>query len=167
MMLPLLLLLPLVLSSPNQERAVGKQVLKDTYKKIVFGQSRQNIQSYTKESIQSLLHSVNDKNGQFLGGSPDSLGQFFFWQSNNAWTSVAQYDLQHGTKEFYDEYAKAQDALAKDPGHGFETWGVELCNDFNDDCGWAALNSLVRAPFRCWQCAKGRLLMRLMEIRSS
>jgi len=152
-MLPLLLLLlplSLVLSSPVNERAVGTQVLKDTYKRIAFGQSRQNIGSYTKESIQFLLQSVNDKNGQFLGGSPDSLGQFFFWQSNNAWTSVAQYDLQQGTREFYNKYLKAQNALAKNPGHGFETWGVELCNDFNDDCGWAALNSLVGAPFRCW-----------------
>jgi hypothetical protein len=122
-------------------------VLKDTYPSITFGQSRQNINSYTKESIQSLLGSVNPKNGQFLGGSPDSLGQFFFWQSNNAWTSIAQYDLQQGSKTFYKEYSKAQDALAKNPGHGFEIYGVELCNDFNDDCGWAALNSLVRGSF--------------------
>jgi hypothetical protein len=167
MILPVLLLaLPAVLSSQMEERA-GNDVLKATYPRITFNQSRQTIASYTKESIQSLLKSVNDKNGQFLGGAKDTLGQFFFWQSINGWTSVAQYDLQQGQKEFSSAWSDAQGKLAKDPGHGFGKWGVELCNDFNDDCGWAGLGSLVRAPSVFESKLMSRPDMRLMEMRST
>jgi hypothetical protein len=137
-------LLPLAISSRLEERAdTPKSTLSSTYPKISFGHSRAEINSYTKESIQSLLKSVNNKNGQFLGGNPDSLGQFFFWQSVNGWTAIAQYDLQLKEKGFYLQVADTQNLLAKNPGGGFEKWGVELCNDFNDDCGWAGLASLV------------------------
>jgi len=138
-------LLPLAISSHLEERAdIPKSILTSTYPKISFGHSRADINSYTKESIQSLLKSVNNKNGQFLGGNPDSLGQFFFWQSVNGWTAIAGYDLQLKGKGFYTEVSINQDLLAKNPGGGFDKWGVELCNDFNDDCGWAGLASLVR-----------------------
>ena len=143
----LLLVLPIATSSSLAEEQVDKRaataILPTTYPRISFAQSRAQIDSYNQESIESLLKSVNQKNGQFLGGAKDSLGQFFFWQSMNAWTSIAQYDLQQGKDVYSVEYKSNQDKLAKDPGHGFEKWGVELCNDFNDDCGWAGLNSLV------------------------
>lgn len=125
------------------EQRADTPILKNTYPKISFGHSRADINSYTKESIQSLLKSVNQKNGQFLGGNPDSLGQFFFWQSVNGWATVAQYDLQLGQKGFSDAWSNAQGLLAKNPGGGFDKWGVELCNEYNDDCGWAGLTSLV------------------------
>jgi hypothetical protein len=144
-LLALFSLLPLAISSHIENRAeTPSSILKNTYPKISFGHSRTDIISYTKESIQSLLKSVNNKNGQFLGGNPDSLGQFFFWQSVNGWTAVAQYDLQLKGRGFYTEVSDNQNLLAKNPGGGFEKWGVELCNDFNDDCGWAGLASLVR-----------------------
>jgi hypothetical protein len=92
-LLTLFSLLPLAISSHLEERA-DASILKSTYPKISFGHSRADISSYTKESIQSLLKSVNNENGQFLGGDPNLLGQFFFWPSVNGWTAVAQYDLQ-------------------------------------------------------------------------
>jgi len=143
----LLLILPIATASSLVEEQVNKRaakaILPTTYSRISLAQSRAKIDSYTKESIQSLLKSVNQKNGQFLGGAKDSLGQFFFWQSINAWTSIAQYDLKQGNDVFSGDYRTNQDKLAVDPGHGYEKWGVELCNDFNDDCGWAGLESLV------------------------
>ena len=147
-LLALFSLLPLALSSHLDERAdTPNSILASTYPKISFGHSRGDINSYTKASIQSLLKSVNHDNGQFLGGNPDAVGQQFFWQSVNGWTAVAQYDLQLKGKGFFSEVSNNQDLLAKNPGGGFEKWGVELCNDFNDDCGWAALASLVRYSF--------------------
>ena len=147
-LLALFSLLPLALSSNLEERAdTPKSILTSTYPKISFGRSRADINSYTKESIQSLLKSVNHDNGQFLGGNPDAAGQQFFWQSVNGWTAVSQYDLQLKGREFYTDVSDNQNLLAKNPGHGFEQWGVELCNDFNDDCGWAGLASLVRYSF--------------------
>ena len=144
-LLALFSLLPLALSSHLDERAdTPNSILASTYPKISFGHSRGDINSYTKESIQSLLKSVNHDNGQFLGGNPDAVGQQFFWQSVNGWTAIAGYDLQLKGKGFYSDVSDNQNLLAKNPGHGFEQWGVELCNDFNDDCGWAGLASLVR-----------------------
>jgi len=137
-------LLPLALSSHLEARAdVPNSILKSTYPKISFGHSRADIISYTKESIESLLKSVNNENGQFLGGNPDAVGQQFFWQSVNGWTAVAQYDLQLKGRGFYTEVSDNQKLLATHPGGGFDKWNVELCNDFNDDCGWAGLASLV------------------------
>jgi hypothetical protein len=166
-LLALFSLLPLALSSHLEQRAdTPKSILKSTYPKITFGHSRADISSYTKESIQSLLKSVNNENGQFLGGDPNLLGQFFFWQSVNGWTAVAQYDLQLKGRGFYTEVSDNQNLLAKNPGHGFEQWGVELCNEYNDDCGWAGLTSLVRdfSFSRGW--TKGRLRLRLTAIES-
>jgi hypothetical protein len=166
-LLALFSLLPLALSSGLGERAdSANSILKITYPKISFGHSRADISSYTKESIQSLLKSVNNKNGQFLGGDPNLLGQFFFWQSVNGWTAVAQYDLQLKGRGFYTEVSDNQNLLAKNPGAGFDQWKVELCNDFNDDCGWAGLTSLVRDTLFFKGGAKGRLPMRLMAIES-
>jgi hypothetical protein len=143
-LLALFSLLPLAISSGLGERAdSAESILKITYPKISFGHSRADISSYTKESIQSLLKSVNNENGQFLGGNPDAVGQQFFWQSVNGWTAVAQYDLLLKERGFYTEISNNQKLLATHPGGGFDKWKVELCNDFNDDCGWAGLASLV------------------------
>jgi hypothetical protein len=142
----LLLALPVAFSSPVEDRNNWSSIdgiLNDTYPHISFGQSRENIAKYTKQSIQSLTLAVNHTNGQFLDGIPDPVGRFFFWQSNNGWTGVAQYDLIQGKDDFFIDYYSANNALARYPGHGYETWGVALCNDFNDDCGWAGLSSLV------------------------
>jgi len=165
----LLLVLPLTLSSPVVEERnnwVPSSILNDSYPQISFGQSRDNINLYAKQSIQSLILAVNHTNGQFLDGIPNPVGRFFFWQSNNGWTGVSQYDLQQGTDHFFIDYLSASNALARYPGHGYESWGVAMCNDYNDDCGWAGLSSLVcfSCHQKCWLI--GRLPVRHMDIRS-
>lgn len=100
----LLLVLPLTLSSPVVEERnnwAPSSILNDTYPQISFGQSRENINLYAKQSIQSLILAVNHTNGQFLDGIPNPVGRFFFWQSNNGWTGVSQYDLQQDTEHFF------------------------------------------------------------------
>lgn len=61
--------------------------------------------------------------------------RFFFWQSSNGWTGVSQYDLQQGTDHFFNDVYSAHNALARYPGGSFETYGVPLVNDYNDDAG--------------------------------
>lgn len=110
-------------------------ILNDTYPHIGFGQSRDNINGYIKQSIQSLTLAVNHTNGQFLDGIPNLVGRFFFWQSSNGWTGVSQYDLQQGTDHFFIDVLSAHNGLARYPGGSFETYGVPLVNDYNDDAG--------------------------------
>jgi hypothetical protein len=134
--------LPLVFSSPlvdernNWDSNTGNGILNDTYPHVKFGQSREYINQYAKQSIQSLVSAVNHTNGQFLDGIINPVGRFFFWQSNNGWTGVAQYDHQQNTQDFFIDYYSAQNSLAKYPGDSYETWGVALVNTFNDDAGW-------------------------------
>lgn len=128
--------LPLTFAGPliverNDDGQPSDGILNDAYPDIEFGQSRTNIDSYTKESIQALVQAVNNTNGQFPGGTPN----LFFWQSCNGWTGVSQYDFNHGTREFYDEVLKANDGLARYPRGAVETYGVPLINDYNDDAG--------------------------------
>ncbi len=105
--------------------------ISDKYVHPIFNQPKKSIEGYTKESFDSLLSSFQ-KDGD--GGG---------WTAQNAWTSIAQWDLQRNSREFYDRAKKAQDNLAANPGHGGEILKVALVNYYNDDTGWAGLANIV------------------------
>ena len=140
--------LSLTLASPlieerNNGGGAADGILNDSYPTIAFGQSRANINDYTKKSIQSLVLAVNHTDGQFLDGIPNLVGRFFFWQSCNGWTGVSQYDLDQGKDYFFHDVFSAHNALARYPGGSFETYGVPLVNDYNDDAGCEYLEGWV------------------------
>ena len=133
----LLLSLPMLggvtLAASHGRRADSK--LNSTYLSPAFGQSQSNIYGYAKQSIQALLKTTDSSTGQFTGDK----GGLFYWPSQNAWTAVAQWDFQQGTKDFHDQVSAAQKAMETNTGGGYDTWKVPLVNYYNDDSGWAAL----------------------------
>ena len=120
----------------------GSSVLNSSYVHVTFGQSRDNINKYTHQSVQSLVLATNHSNGQFLDGIINLPGHLFYWQSQNGWTGVSQFDYQQGSRDFFIDVLSSQNALARRPGDAFDTWGVPLVNIYNDDAGWAALSNL-------------------------
>lgn len=94
-----------------------------------FGQSKESIHRHTLNSYNSLFNTFS-KDGD--GGG---------WTAQNAWTSIAQFDHQEGSRAFYDKVKVAQDKLAADTKRGH--WGIELVNDYNDDIGWAGMANVL------------------------
>jgi len=139
----LLTLASVVLANPLTTRNnCINSILNDSYLDVSFGQSRSNIDSYTRQSIQSLVLAVNHSNGQILDGIPNLPGHLFYWQSQNAWTAISQYEAQQNSRDLFIDVLSAQNALSKRPGDAFDKWGVPLVNTYNDDAGWAALSNV-------------------------
>jgi hypothetical protein len=109
---------------------VGAQILPTSFVKPTFGQPKASIEKYTWESYQSLLSSYQ-KEG--IGKS---------WVDENAWTAVAQYDLQRKKRDFYNDVRKAQDEYAGVTSDQ-QPWKTALVNYYNDDIGWAALSHIA------------------------
>ena len=134
-----------LLAAPSRQfvsRWTDGRVLNSSYLSPYFIQSRDYIDQHTDYSIQSLVLSVNHTNGQFLGGTPDPIGNLFFWQSQNAWTAIAEWDHRRNKREYFMDVLTAQNGLARYPGEGLNQYGVPLVNSYNDDAGWAALANL-------------------------
>ena len=123
-------------------RWTNGQVLNASYLSTYFTQSRNNINSYTDYSIQSLVLGVNHTNGQFLDGNPNPVGNLFFWQSQNGWTGVSRWDHSQKKRDQFINVLTAQNGLARYPNDGFQQWGVPLVNTYNDDAAWAAMSNL-------------------------
>ncbi|KAF2166843.1 hypothetical protein M409DRAFT_22898 [Zasmidium cellare ATCC 36951] len=103
-------------------------LLNSSYVNPVFEQSRSNIE---RDSVASVRHLV----------AHDGIGNDTHWKADNAWTTVAQWDLQQKTRTFYTD---SSDALAYDSKHQsgcFDFWKVSLVDCFNDDAASAALGS--------------------------
>ena len=118
------------------------QILPSSFLNPHFTQPRAIVDKHVDYSIQSLIIATNHTNGQFLDGRRNPVGSSFFWQSQNGWTAVAERDREMGRRDYFMEVLTAQNALARYPGDGFETWGVPLVNYYNDDAAWAAMSNV-------------------------
>jgi hypothetical protein len=141
MLFSLISLLASTASASPTARWVDGRVLNSSYLNPHFTQSRSNINSYTSMSIASLIQATNHSDGQILGGNYP-LGSTFYWQSQNAWTTVAAFDTAQKSNTYMIDVVSAQSALARSPGDGFQQWSVPLVNYYNDDPGWAALANI-------------------------
>ena len=130
-----------LLSSLLLVRLTFAAILPSSYLSVSFGQTQEDIESYVNQSFTVLVNSVNPSTGQVLGGNPP--GTNFFWQSQNAFTSVAQYDLQRGTKQFHQQVLDSQNTMAAARTGLFAQWNISLVDYYNDDCDWAGLSQLA------------------------
>ena len=130
------------MASPHIPRWTDGRVLNASYLQPYFTQPRDYINTYTDYSLESLTLAVNHTDGQFLDGTPDPVGYQFFWQSQNGWTGIAQWDQQQNKRTYFMDVLSAQNALARYPGDGYQQYGVPLVNTYNDDAAWAAMSNL-------------------------
>lgn len=107
---------------------VAAQIIPDNWLNPQFNQPKSAIWKHSIASYESLF-------GTFAADG-DGGG----WTAQNAWTSIAQWDHQEGTRDFYDQVKSGQDKLAADTKGGWQ--GIELVNEFSDDVGWAILANI-------------------------
>lgn len=105
--------------------------LPDSTYQITFCQPRKTIERYSRESFSALLTTLDHSTGWFKEAG--------YWVSQNGWTTFASWDAIHGTRDYYDVFAKSQDRLSTSAGPGNALWDVPLMNFYNDDAVWAAL----------------------------
>ena len=114
-----------VASSQLAQRSTS--YLPATYVTPVFGQDRTNVYNQADATVVALTQRSDFPTG---------------WVGSNAYTSIAQWDAQQGTRQFYDFVSAGESVYATNPGGCYDYWQSPLVDCYNDDAQWAGLGSV-------------------------